>query len=170
MGNHYFKDYFWHYRLLGASSIADRGTTVQAKRSQVRFLMRSLDTSIDLILLASIRLWGPLSLKQVPGIFLGLTWGLPGMSGWLTSPPLVSQFPRKCGSLDISQLSGPLWTVTGIALPSLHTSDISDIRYKTLRNLSFVNGLRYIHSYLFHKLAFPINMEIRRDCLPKYAP
>jgi hypothetical protein len=82
----------------------------------------------------------------------------------------VSQFPRKCENLDISQLSGPPWPVTGIALPSLHISDISDILYKTLHNheillLSFINGLCYIHSYPFHKLAFPINMEIRRNDL-----
>jgi hypothetical protein len=33
-----------------------------------------------------------------------------------TLPPSVSRLPRKCGSLDISQLCVPQWPVTGIAL------------------------------------------------------
>jgi hypothetical protein len=106
---------------------------------------------------------------------VGSTQPVTETSTW-NLPPLASQFPRKCGNLYISQLSGPPWPITGIALPSLHASDISDILYKTLYNhevllLSFVNGLCYI-PYILESNPHPFysfrglknQMRIRIEC------
>jgi hypothetical protein len=88
---------------------------LQAKRSRVRLLIKSLDFSVYLILQAALWSWGRLSLltdmstRNLPG----------GKGGWrirlTTSLPSVSRLSSKCVSFDVSQLCGSPQSVTGFS-------------------------------------------------------
>jgi hypothetical protein len=80
---------------------------------------RSMDFPFDLILPATLRPWGWLSLwqKWVLGIFLGRGGGKRGRRIELTtSPPFVRRFSSKCGILDVKLTYRPAHPVTGTAL------------------------------------------------------
>jgi hypothetical protein len=55
-----------------------------------------------------------MSTRNLPGVIRGWRIRLTPLSSSL------SQLPRKCGSLDVTQPYGPPWPVTGVVLPSLY--------------------------------------------------